>query len=147
MHFSFESLWGGSCGLHGKSVLRHSLRHTQLLVDSDCKRWNLEHVVLDLFSHFTLGKIQWLSHVVLDLVLHSKTVEILWLSVSCQSSGFCDLFQLFALFAQLFVVAVDHVRICQRRSGFRHPRGRAAAHQVLGSCAILEQRIGDPASP
>ena len=29
------------------------------LIDSECKRWNLEHVVLDLFSHFTLGKIRW----------------------------------------------------------------------------------------
>ena len=38
-------------------------------MDSERKRWNLEHVVLDLFSHFTLGKIQWLSHVVLDLSL------------------------------------------------------------------------------
>ena len=26
--------------------------------DSECQRWNLEHVVLDLFSHFTLGKIR-----------------------------------------------------------------------------------------
>ena len=27
-------------------------------VDSECKRWNLEHVVLDLFSHITVGKVQ-----------------------------------------------------------------------------------------
>ena len=45
-------------------------------VDSECKRWNLEHVVLDLFSRFTLGKIQWLSHVVLDQFSHIKTGKI-----------------------------------------------------------------------
>ena len=38
-------------------------------VDSECKRWNLEHVVLDLFSHFTLGKVQ-----------------VWWLFVSCRGS-------------------------------------------------------------
>ena len=27
-------------------------------VDSECKRWNLERVVLDLFSHFTVGEVQ-----------------------------------------------------------------------------------------
>ena len=27
--------------------------------DSECKRWNLEQVVLDLFSHFTFEKIRW----------------------------------------------------------------------------------------
>ena len=27
--------------------------------DSECKRWNLEHVILDLFSHFTMGNIRW----------------------------------------------------------------------------------------
>ena len=34
-------------------------RHTKVLVDFECKRWNLEHAVLDLLSHFTMGKIQW----------------------------------------------------------------------------------------
>ena len=29
-----------------------------------------------------------------------------------------------------------------RSRGFRHSGGHAATHQVLGSCAILEQRIG-----
>ena len=29
-------------------------------MESECKRLNLENVVLDLFSHFTLGKVQWL---------------------------------------------------------------------------------------
>ena len=38
-------------------MLPHSPRpHAR--VDSECKRWNLEHVVLDLFSHFTVGKVQ-----------------------------------------------------------------------------------------
>ena len=27
--------------------------------DSECKRWNLEHVVLDQFSHIKTGKIKW----------------------------------------------------------------------------------------
>ena len=81
-------------GQHGKSMQPHTLPHMRVLVDSECKRWNLEHVVLDLFSHFTLGKIRWLS-------------------VSCRGSGCCDLFQLFASFAQLFVVAVDNLRSCQ----------------------------------
>ena len=39
-------------------------------------------------------------------------------------------------FPQLF----DH-RHSGRSRGFRHSGGRAAAHHVLGSCAILEQRI------
>ena len=53
----FESVWEGSCGRHVPHVLPHSpLPHAR--VDSECKRWNLEHVVLDLFSHFTLGKVQ-----------------------------------------------------------------------------------------
>ena len=53
--------------------------HTRMSVDSECKRWNLEHVVLDLFSHFTLGKVQWLSHVVLDPFSHIQTGVIRWL--------------------------------------------------------------------
>ena len=53
-------------------MLPHSpLPHAR--IDSECKRWNLEHVVLDLFSHFTLGKVQWLSHVFLDLFSHIQT--------------------------------------------------------------------------
>ena len=40
-------------------------------------------------------------------------------------------------FAQLF----DHGHSGRSR-GFRHSGRRAATHQVLGSCAILEQRIG-----
>ena len=79
-----EGLWAA----HKERVLPHSpLPHARF--DSECKRWNLEHVVLDLLSHIKTGKIQWLS-------------------VSCRGSGFCDLFQLFASFA-LFVVAVDLV--------------------------------------
>ena len=38
-------------------------------VDSECKRWHLEHVVLHLLSHFTLGKVQ-----------------VQWLFVSCRGS-------------------------------------------------------------
>ena len=64
---------------------------------------NLEHVVLDLFSHFTLCKVQWLSHVVLDFFSHIQTGKIQWLFDSCRGSGFCDLFQLFASFAQLTI--------------------------------------------
>ena len=61
-------MWEGSCGRHGPHVLPHSpLPHAR--VDSECKRWNLEHVVLDLFSHFTLGKVQ-----------------VRWLFVSCRGS-------------------------------------------------------------
>ena len=120
--FIFRACGEGAVGCTGRACCLTVPPHTRVLVDSECKRQNLEHVVPDLFSHFTVGKIQWLS-------------------VSCRGSGFCDLFQLFASIAQLFV-AVDHVRSCQRRSGFRHPRGGAVAHQVLGSCAILEPRIG-----
>ena len=66
--FSFDSVWGGGCGRHVPHVLPHSpLPHAR--VDSECKRWNLEHVVLDLFSHFTLGKVQ-----------------VRWLFVSCRGS-------------------------------------------------------------
>ena len=54
--------------------------YSSVSVDSECKRWNLEHVVLDLFSDIQTGKIQWLF-------------------VSCRGSGFCDLFQMFASFA------------------------------------------------
>ena len=46
-------------GQYVPHVLSDNLSHTRVLVDFDCKRWNLEHVVLDLFSHFTMGKIQW----------------------------------------------------------------------------------------
>ena len=77
--------------------------HTRVLVESERKRWNLEHVVLDLFSHCTLSKTQWLSHVVLDLLSHIKTCKIQRLSVSCRGSGFRDLFHLFASFAQLTI--------------------------------------------
>ena len=34
-------------------------RSARVAPQSERKRWNLEHVVLDLFSHFTMGKIQW----------------------------------------------------------------------------------------
>ena len=43
--------------------------HPHARIDSECKRWNLEHVVLDLFLHFTLGKVQ-----------------VRWLFVSCRGS-------------------------------------------------------------
>ena len=81
----FDSVWGGGCGWHVPHVLPHSpLPHAR--VDSECKRWNLEHVVLDLFSHFTVGKVQWLSYVVLDLFSHIQTGKIQWLFVSCRGS-------------------------------------------------------------
>ena len=56
----FESVvWEGSCGRHVPHVLPLSpLPHAR--VGSECKRWNLEQVVLDLFSHIQTGKIQWL---------------------------------------------------------------------------------------
>ena len=55
--FSFDSVWEGGCGRHVPQVLPQSpLPHAR--VDSECKRWNLEHVVLDLFTHFTVGKVQ-----------------------------------------------------------------------------------------
>ena len=115
MRFSSERV-GRGWGQHGKSVLPHSPSpppthpptHTQS-VDSECKRRNLEHVVLVLSSHFTLGKVRWFSHVVLDPFTHIKMGKIQWLFVSCRGSGFCDLFSLFASFAQPFGVAVDHV--------------------------------------
>ena len=54
--FSFDSLWEEGCGRHVPHVLpRSPPPHAR--VDSECKRWNLEHVVLDLFSHFTLAKV------------------------------------------------------------------------------------------
>ena len=66
--FSFDSVWEGDCGRHVPHVLPHS-PPPHARVDSECKRWNLEHVVLDLFSHFTLGKVQ-----------------VRWLFVSCRGS-------------------------------------------------------------
>ena len=55
--FLFDSVWEGCCGRHVPHVLPHS-PPPHARVDSECKRWNLEHVVLDLFSHFTVGKVQ-----------------------------------------------------------------------------------------
>ena len=66
--FSFDSVWEGGCGRHVPHVLPRS-QPPHARVDSECKRWNLEHVVLDLFSHFTLGKVQ-----------------VRWLCVSCHGS-------------------------------------------------------------
>ena len=58
----------GGCGRHVPHVLPHSPPPHARVV-SECKRWNLEHVVLDVFSHFTVGKVQdW------------------WLFVSCRGS-------------------------------------------------------------
>ena len=64
----FDSVWEGGCGRHVPHVLPHS-PPPHARVDSECKRWNLERVVLDLFSHFTLGKVQ-----------------VRWLCVSCRGS-------------------------------------------------------------
>ena len=60
-----------ACG-KGAVGVPHVLPHSPLphaRVDSESKRWNLEHVVLDLFSHLTLG-----------------TVQVRWLFVSCRGS-------------------------------------------------------------
>ena len=48
-----RELWAG----RSARVVSWSPPHAR--VDSDCKRWNLEHVVLDLFSHLTLGNSRW----------------------------------------------------------------------------------------
>ena len=59
---------GRGCGRNVPHVLPHS-PPPHARVDSECKRWKKEHVVLDLFSHFTLGKVQ-----------------VRWLFVSCRGS-------------------------------------------------------------
>ena len=41
-----------SCGLHAKSVVPHSLL-PKARFDSECNRWNPEHVVIDPFSYIT----------------------------------------------------------------------------------------------
>ena len=56
--FFFDSVWEGGCGRHVPHVLLRS-PHPHARVDSECKRWNLEHVVLDLFSHFTVVQVRW----------------------------------------------------------------------------------------
>ena len=48
--FSFESVWEGSCGRHVPHVLLRSPR-PHATVDSECKRWNLEHVVFSTYYH------------------------------------------------------------------------------------------------
>ena len=48
---------------------RFKRKSWRFVAGEDVKRWNLEHVVLDLFSHFTLGKVQ-----------------VRWLFVSCRGS-------------------------------------------------------------
>ena len=53
----FLTACGKGTGRHVPHELPHS-PHPHARVDSECKRWNLEHVVLDLFSHFTVGKVQ-----------------------------------------------------------------------------------------
>ena len=93
-------------------VLRQSLLHTRgwILSASD-GIWNMLFSTYSRTSHWV--RLKRLSHVVLDQFAPIKTGKIRWLSVSSRGSGFYDLFQLFASFAQLFVVAVDHVRSCQ----------------------------------
>ena len=63
-----EGLWRilRACGKGAVGCTRRAcaapqppLHHTRARFDSECKRWNLEHVVLDLFSHIKTGKIQW----------------------------------------------------------------------------------------
>ena len=120
-------------------VLPHSpLPHARF--DSVCKRWNLEHVVLDLFSHFTMGNIRWSpsAHVCvfvvsIDFLKRCCGVFFGWVTVCCvMVQARC-----LHLIVFLFLLGLGH---SGRSSGFRHSGGRAATHQ--GSYAILEQRIG-----
>ena len=136
LFFSFESVREGAAG----RALLVSPPHAR--VHSECKRWNLEHVVLDLFSHFTLVRFSGCLMVVLDPFSHIERCKIQRLFVSCRGSGFCDLFQLFASFAQLFVVAVDHVRGCPRIRCWA--RARSSSSELVDTAtARRRQRVED----
>ena len=53
--FSFESVWRGGCGQHGKSVLPHSLTHTRVLIPSASDGiWNM---LFSTYSH-TLKRVR-----------------------------------------------------------------------------------------
>ena len=56
--FFFDSVWRGAVGCTQRACAApQSTPHARF--DSECKRWNLEHVVLDLFSHLTVGNSRW----------------------------------------------------------------------------------------
>ena len=56
--FPLTACGEGLCAARKERVLPHSPpQHARF--DSDCKRWDLVHVVLDLFSRVTFGKIRW----------------------------------------------------------------------------------------
>ena len=119
-------MWEGGCGQYGKSVLPHS-PPPHARVDSECKRWNLEHVVLDLFSHFTFGKVQ-----------------VQWLFVSCRGSRspnspfafsrLANLTHVVATRLRLSVPTWQHVhRRVLRELGIEFEPGRRWTRQFLQS--------------
>ena len=62
--FTFESVWEGGCGQHGKSVCCPRVHpHTRgLILSASDGNWNM---LFSTYSHTTLGKIRWslLAHV------------------------------------------------------------------------------------
>ena len=64
MCFSRLSVWVGAVGSTGRACHPTADLHTRVLVDSECKRRKLEHVVLD-FSHFTMGEVSCCCRLVL----------------------------------------------------------------------------------
>ena len=96
---------------------------------SECKQWNLEHVVLDLFSHITLGNIRrsLSAHVRVfvdsnDFLYGCFGVFFGWVTVCC------------AMVQHLIVsLFLNSLTMAQRGA---QPRIRCR------TCVILEQRIG-----
>ena len=134
-------MWRGSFGQHVPHVLPHSPSlHTRgwILSASD-GIWN---ILFSTYSHTSaLGKIQWLSHVVLDLFSHISTGKIQWLFVSYRGSGFCDLFQLFTSFAQLSVVAVSEEAASEILLGAQPrvrcwSRARSSSSELVHACSF-----------
>ena len=78
-----------------------------------------------------------------------KRCKIQWLFVSCRGSGFCDLFQLFASFAQLTVRPLTSCEphSWQLQPGFvsasRHRLGSTSTSRVL-TMQFLQHRIRSP---
>ena len=135
----WKRVGSGMWAAREERVLVHSpLPHARF--DSVCKRWNLEHVFLDLFSHF-IGykpKVTFGTRVSVRC-LDGLSALMLWFLLRlsdcllCHGSG-----ELFAPSCFPFPQLFDHGHRGRSR-GFRHSGGRAATHQVLGSYAILEQ--------
>ena len=95
----FDSVWEGSCGLHAKSVCCPTAHtHTQGLILSASD--GIRNMLFSTYSH-TLKRVR------------SNGFFFSRVCLSCRGSGFCTLFELFASFAQLFVVGDDHVHSCQ----------------------------------